>query len=201
MTARDSKAPVQGLGALDERKLPTLVGQRVSLRWMTRKDAGALYEIFSHPEVVRYWSTGPMQRKSDALLLLQDIREEHAAGRLHEWGLTTGEADRIIGTCTLFALDRSNRRAEVGFALAREWWGRGLMRDGLATLLDFAFETLGLRRIEADVDPRNRLSAELLERLGFKREGTMRERWNVGGEVQDAAIYGLLAREYSPGVR
>jgi [ribosomal protein S5]-alanine N-acetyltransferase len=194
MTARVTR----GWAALEGRRLPVLVGRKVTLRWMTRDDAGALYEIFSDPEVVRYWSTEPMQRKADAVGLLKDIREEHAAGRLHEWGLTTHEQDRVIGTCTLFLLDRSNRRAEIGFALGRQWWGRGLMRDGLVTLLDFAFGELGLRRIEADVDPRNRLSAELLERLGFKREGTMRERWNVGGELQDAAIYGLLAREYPP---
>jgi [ribosomal protein S5]-alanine N-acetyltransferase len=191
----------RGLAALDGRKLPVLVGRKVALRWMTGEDADALYRIFSDPEVMRYWSTEPMQRKSDALRLLKDIREEHAAGRLHEWGLTTREEDRVIGTCTLFSLDRSNRRAEIGFALGREWWGKGLMRDGLVTLLDFAFGELGLRRIEADVDPRNRLSAELLERLGFKREGTMRERWNVGGELQDAAMYGLLAREYLPAGR
>jgi [ribosomal protein S5]-alanine N-acetyltransferase len=191
--------PAPALALLDGRRLPTLHGERIALRWMTARDADALYAIFSDPEVMRYWSTLPMTRKAEARALLRDIREEHADGRLHEWGLVLRESDRVIGTCTLFHVDRGNRRAEVGFALGRSWWGRGLMREGLGALLDFAFGELALRRIEADVDPRNRLSAELLERLGFMREGLLRERWNVGGELQDAAFYGLLARDYRRG--
>jgi RimJ/RimL family protein N-acetyltransferase len=53
-----------------------------------------------------------------------------------------------------------------------------------------------MRRIEADVDPRNENSLRILGRLGFKQEGLLRERWNVGGEIQDSAILGLLAREW-----
>ena len=63
-------------------------------------------------------------------------------------------------------------------------------------LLDFAFRDLGLRRLEADVDPRNAASIRSLERLAFRREGYLRERWCVGGEVQDAIFYGLLRREW-----
>jgi RimJ/RimL family protein N-acetyltransferase len=65
-------------------------------------------------------------------------------------------------------------------------------------LLDFAFGQLGLRRIEADTDPDNSASIRLLESLGFRREGLLRERWNVGGELQDTVFLGLLAREYRP---
>jgi RimJ/RimL family protein N-acetyltransferase len=70
------------------------------------------------------------------------------------------------------------------------------MRSALERLLDFAFHELGLRRIEADVDPNNARSIATLERLGFRREGYLRERWFVGGEVQDALFYGLLRREW-----
>jgi RimJ/RimL family protein N-acetyltransferase len=63
-------------------------------------------------------------------------------------------------------------------------------------LLAYAFDELDLRRIEADVDPRNAASIRTLERLGFRREGYLRERWRVNGEVQDALFYGLLRREW-----
>jgi [ribosomal protein S5]-alanine N-acetyltransferase len=193
--------PPQGLEILDRPRLPTLAGERVVLRWMTARDTDALYEIYSDPETTRFWSTTAMTRKGEARQLLREIREEHQAGQLHEWGMTHRGDDHVIGTCTLFLIDHSNRRAEVGFALGRRWWGRGLMCDGLTTLLDFAFNELGLRRIEADVDPRNRNSIKLLEGLGFRAEGLLRERWNVGGELQDCAFYGLLARDYTPGKR
>ena len=71
------------------------------------------------------------------------------------------------------------------------------MSEALATLLDFAFGTLKLRRLEADVDPRNENSLRILGRLGFRREGLLRERWNVNGEIQDSVFLGLLACEWA----
>jgi RimJ/RimL family protein N-acetyltransferase len=70
------------------------------------------------------------------------------------------------------------------------------MHEALLALLDFGFGELDLNRIEADIDPRNSTSARTLERLGFTREGYLRERWIVGDEVSDTALYGLLRREW-----
>jgi len=66
-------------------------------------------------------------------------------------------------------------------------------------VLDFAFGELRLHRLEADVDPRNLPSLRVLDRLGFTREGVLRERWLVAGETQDSLICGLLARDYVAG--
>ena len=111
-------------------------------------------------------------------------------------GIAQVEGDRVVGTCTLFRIDARHRRAEVGFALARATWGRGLASEALATALRFAFETLDLHRIEADADPRNERSLGLLERHGFRREGYLRERYHVSGEVQDSVVLGLLRSEW-----
>ena len=70
------------------------------------------------------------------------------------------------------------------------------MCEALGALLNYAFHTLNLNRLEADIDPRNHASAKILERLGFTREGHMRERWIVNGEVEDTWWYGLLRREW-----
>ena len=70
------------------------------------------------------------------------------------------------------------------------------MGEALTALFGFAFGPMALRRLEADVDPRNENSLRILGRLGFRREGLLRERWNVGGEIQDTAFLGLLAREW-----
>ena len=106
----------------------------------------------------------------------------------------------IIGTCTLANIDRGHRRAELGFALAKAFWGQGLIRVALPAVIQFAFECLGLHRIEADTDPRNVASMRVLERLGFQREGHFRDRYFQFGEAQDAVAYGLLRRDWiSPG--
>ena len=71
------------------------------------------------------------------------------------------------------------------------------MSEATSTLLRFAFEELGLHRVEADVDPRNEASIRLLQRLGFQREGYLRERYFVGEEISDTIFYGLLRREWT----
>ena len=70
------------------------------------------------------------------------------------------------------------------------------MQEALRALIAYGFGTLNLNRIEADVDPRNAASAKTLERQGFLKEGYLRERWIVGDEVSDSALYGLLQRDW-----
>ena len=89
-------------------------------------------------------------------------------------------------------------RAELGFALARPYWGKRYAREALTILLEHAFGTLGLRRIEADVDPRNQGSLHTLDALGFRREGYLRQRGRVAGELQDSVLMGLRASEWPP---
>ena len=128
--------------------------------------------------------------------LISSVHRHFAEHELYQWGVARNRDDRVIGTLTLHRLDWSSRRAELGFALARSCWGQGYMTEGATLALDHAFGALELRRLEADVDPRNETSLRLLERLGFTREGLARERWEVAGEVQDSLLLGLLAREW-----
>jgi RimJ/RimL family protein N-acetyltransferase len=181
---------------IDTPALPTIEAERLRLRRLEDRDVDALYEIFSDPAVMRFWSSLPLDGRPAAAELLAEIHDVFRRKELFQWGVALREDDRVVGTCTLCRLDPGNRRAEVGFALRRDAWGRGLMGEALTALFDFAFGELALRRIEADVDPRNEASIRLLERLGFEREGLARERWQVGGEIQDACYYGLLARDW-----
>jgi RimJ/RimL family protein N-acetyltransferase len=177
-------------------QLPAIEGDRVLLRWLEERDVPRLFDIFSSHEVTRYWSWPAFDDIAKAKKLLDDIHQSFAQRSLFEWGIVRRDVDLVIGTCTLAHLDMSNGRAELGFALHRDQWGSGFAREAVSTLVDFAFGPLGLRRLEADADPRNERSLHLLEKLGFTREGFLRERWHVNGEVQDAVFFGLLAREW-----
>ena len=177
--------------------LPTIHATRVSLREITAADLDALYLIFSDPEVMRYWSTPPLASKAAAHDLLTEIQAGYKH-RFLKWGIAFRSNDALLGTCTLFNLDITHRRAEIGYALGRQYWRMGYAHEALQALLRHAFDELNLHRIEADVDPRNSASIRTLERLGFQREGYLRERWQVGGEIQDALFYGLLRPEWIP---
>ena len=176
--------------------LPTISAQRVLLRSLRDDDRPALFEVFSDPETMRYWSSPPWTKESQASEYLEEIRTGLRTRSFFQWGLARRSDDHVLGTCTLFAYHEPCRRAEVGFILGRRHWGQGLMTEGFQALLRHSFEELGLRRLEADTDPRNTGSIRLLERMGFQREGLMRERWEVGGEIQDSVLFGLLRREW-----
>ena len=175
--------------------LPTLTSKRVELREILPSDVPALYAVFSDPKVMRYWSTPAYQDESEALRLYESIQEGFRSRQLFQWGIAQGQ--NLIGTCTLFHLDLVHGRGEIGYALAQRFWGKGLARDAVTAVIDFAFAHLDLHRIEADVDPRNARSLALLERLGFRREGCLRERYRVNGELQDAVLLGLLRSEWN----
>lgn len=158
-----------------------------------------MLEIFGNAEVMKFWSSPPLADLVAASQLIDEIHEHFHARRLFQWGICSRDSSQVHGTCTLLNVDLTQRRAEIGFALARGEWGQGLASEALEVMIRFAFEALGLQRLEADVDPRNERSLRLLERQGFRREGYLRERWLHSGETQDAVFLGLLRREWTPG--
>lgn len=170
--------------------------RRLLLRPLRKGDADALFAVFGDPEVMRYWSTPAWGDAGPGAAM---VALDQASGPDADWlrlGLVRRADDRLLGTCTLFDHQAHNRRCELGYALAREAWGQGLMHEALSALLDHGFGTWNLNRVEADIDPRNRASARTLERLGFRPEGLLRERWIVGGQASDSALYGLLQRDW-----
>ena len=176
--------------------LPTIPTERLRLRALTPADVPALFGVFGDPAVCRYWSRPALPDFAAAAALHDEIAQSFAARTLFQWGLAERDTDTVVGTCTLAALSPEHRRAELGFALAQAAWGQGYMAEALPALVTYAFESLGLHRVEADVDPRNARSIRALERVGFTREGHQRERYYLQGEWQDAVLYGLLQRDW-----
>ena len=177
-------------------EVPEIVADRVRLRTIDESDLHRLYEIFANPKVMRYWSTPPLTSIDDARALLREIQKGNEEQTMLKWGVALRSTNALIGTVTLFHLELDQGRAEIGYAQAEVYWGQGYIHEALQALLTYAFEEMKLRRVEADVDPRNGPSIKTLERLGFQREGFLRERWHVSGEIQDAFFYGLLEREW-----
>lgn len=170
--------------------------QRLLLRPLLASDAPALYAIFSDPQVTRYTSGGAWQSldKADDMVVryTNGLVSKDAIGL----GIVNLQSDVVIGTCSLFHLDEQCRRAEIGYILSRASWGQAYMAEALAALIQFGFDELNLHRIEADIDPRNTASLSSVERLGFIKEGYLRERWIVDGEISDTVLFGLLRSDW-----
>ena len=136
-----------------------------------------------------------MRERGEAEGLIGEMLEAFSKRDLINWVIVDAD-DRVIGTCTLFHFDPRHRRVEVGYALRSDHWGRGLASEAASLAIDWALRTLDLHRVEADIDPRNDASRRVLERLGFRSEGVLRERFFVGDSATDSELFGVLASEW-----
>lgn len=174
---------------------PQLRGPRIRLRGPRADDADAVFALFSDPAVMRYWSRPPMTQLDEAVASIAEMQQAFAERDKINW-VIADKSDLVIGTCTLFCFEARHHRAEAGYALRSDLWGQGLAREAVSAMLDWAFRTLSLHRVEADIDPRNDGSRRILERLGFASEGVLRERYFIGEQVSDTEIFGLLASDW-----
>ncbi|MCO6510897.1 MAG: GNAT family N-acetyltransferase [Aridibacter famidurans] len=177
-------------------ELPRLDGERIVLRQLRDSDAEDLFAIFGDDEVIRYWSSPAHESLDDSRDLILDTLRQFKARTMFEWCAALRDSDRMIGTCTLLNVDIAHRRAEIGYALNRGFWGRGYATEIVELVIAFAFGPLNLHRLEADVHPDNAGSFRLLEKQGFKREGYLRERWHHLGRIEDGVYLGLLRPEW-----
>ncbi len=175
--------------------LPTLEAARLRLRPYLDSDTTALFALYGDPEVTRYWSHPAWTDPAQAHLYLS-LRKDEPTTAVHAWAIADKESNELIGALTFFSISGPHARAEVGYSLLKKMQGKGLGTEALQTALKYGFEILNLYRIEADVDPRNAGSIKLLEKLNFKREGFLRQRWRVNGEVCDSVLLGLLKEDY-----
>jgi RimJ/RimL family protein N-acetyltransferase len=170
--------------------------ERVRVRLLAESDLPALYEVNSDEAVTRLLPYATWTSAADADAWFKRMETIQATGLALQFVIAEKASDRAIGTSLLFRLEEGSARAELGYVLGRAWWGRGLMHDALHALLDRAFGAMALRRVEAEVDVRNAASAQLLRRLGFAREGLLRQRWVAKGEARDVEMFGLLRDEW-----
>jgi len=170
-------------------RIPTLRTTRLILRRRVADDATALFPTMSNAEAMHWWSRAPFTSEAE----LRDYFAAEGSG-WRGWAITRVGQDRAIG----FVAAGGERHAgvsEIGYLLARDAWGRGIAREAVGAIIDQLFAE-GDRRVFADTDPDNTASNVLLHRLGFRREGLLREEWHTHIGVRDSVIWGLLKREW-----
>lgn len=178
--------------------LPELTTARVRLRAPTLEDAPALFALYGNPEIMRYVGHPPAVDVDEIRgKLTRDLAAIHR-GEAARWVLTLHGEQHASGYVGLFHWSQNDRRAELGYVLARNLWGKALMKEVLPEVVRFGFKRMGLHRIDALVDTENLASIRVLERLGFQREGVMRESTYTNGRFSDTAVFGLLEHEASP---
>ena len=169
--------------------------ERLLLRLVAASDLPALLEVNASEEVTALLPFARWESAADGESWLRRMEGIQATGLALQFVVASKASGLAIGTCLLFRFDEGSARAELGYALGRAHWGQGLMHEALAALIGCTFGAMGLRRLEAEVDTRNRSSSRLLQRLGFTQEGVLRQRWVAKGETRDVEMHGLLRSE------
>lgn len=169
---------------------------RLMLRPFRHADAADLFAMYSDPQVFRYIPIGDWKHVDEAHQRIARDANSMAAGESIRLAVERREDSRVLGEVLLFKIDRDNKRAEIGYALARSAWGCGYVSEALPPLIDYGFRGMALNRLEAVIDPLNGASAKVVKKFGFRHEGTMREQFIVRGEPADGSVWGLLRREW-----
>jgi len=169
---------------------------RLTIRPIKETDLADLLEVNGDPAVTRFLPYDTWQSVEDGKTWLVRMTALAQAGTGQQFVLEINQSRTVVGTVLLFRYDESSQRAELGYVLGRKYWQQGLMREALERFVTYCFASLGLRRLEAEVNPVNEASNTLLVRLGFRKEGTLRERWTTKDAAYDTHIYGILSREW-----
>jgi len=160
-------------------------------------DAKSLFAILADEEVTRFYDDEAFTEISQAREQLESWASGFDVRRCVRWGITLREDGNVIGTCGYYGFHGWHTRASIGYELARSHWRQGIMTEALGAVIEFGFREVGLNRIQAVVMPENEGSDKLLEKLGFRREGVLREyeNWGEKGYV-DVSMFSLLRYEY-----
>lgn len=170
---------------------------RLLLRGVREADLGDLLSVNSNDEVTRHLPYASWRSLDDAWAWYRRIADLQTKNSCAQFAIVQRDSEQVIGSCLLHRYDPGSARAEIGYVLGRPHWGRGLMVEALRAVIAAAFAQADLRRLEAEIDPRNLGSLAVIEKLGFTREGLLRERWVSHGLPHDVAVFGLLRKEWS----
>lgn len=176
--------------------MPTLQTQRLLLRPMRVSDTDDMYEYAKDPEVTRYLLWRPHTCREYTRSYLEYLAGRYRLGAHYEWAMIHRESGRMIGTCGFAGIDCPNSCAELGYVLNPDFRGQGLVVEAARCVMDFAFNTLGLHRIEARYMIENLASRRVMDKLGMRFEGVARSSLLVKGLYRDIGKCAILKEEF-----
>ena len=175
--------------------LPVLQGMGLTLRELRADDAKTLLSLLTSEEVTRFISPPPTTLDGFERFISWTIREREA-GRYLCFAIVPEGYDTAVGLFQVRQLDPTFGTAEWGFAIGSEFWGSGLFTEGSALVVDFAFETIGVHRLEARAAVANGRGNSALRKVGAVQEGVLRKSFLRGGKHHDQALWSILREDW-----
>lgn len=176
--------------------VPELTTARLRLRPLRLDDAPAVQQIFSDAEATRHVSFAPMEDLAPAVAAVEGVLQGYDRREAMRWAITLPDDDTAIGTVGFLNISFPHRRAEIGYDLARPFWGQGLVPEAAAAVITLGFGSLALHRIEADILPANQASARVLDKLGFRPEAHLADYLVIKDLPRTVHRFRILAPEW-----
>jgi ribosomal-protein-alanine N-acetyltransferase len=165
--------------------------ERLTLTAVTAADAVLVQPIMADPEVMAHWDVAEIGDPDVIDQVLAGQIEAMAAEKAFHWAMRLTADGTFLGLCEVSDVDRRHHRAEVGFILGKDCWGKGYAYEAMQAVMNYA-ATQGLQRLWARTQVGNDASEKLLTKLGFEQEGYMRGHVDREGERRDVRLWGLL---------
>jgi ribosomal-protein-alanine N-acetyltransferase len=178
------------------RGLPTLNGQQVVMRELRASDAPSLCALLTTEEVSRFISPPPTTVDGFERFIAWTLRQRRA-GTYVCFAVTLDSTDTAIGIFQLRELEPGFGTAEWGFAIGSAYWGSGVFQEGAELMVDFAFEVVGVHRLEARAAVKNGRGNGALRKIGAVQEGLLRKSFQKDGEYLDQALWTILREDWS----
>ena len=178
-------------------RFPILETERLILREVTTEDAGDIFKYLSDKDVVKPMGLAPFQTEKDVLDEISWYKSIHDDGTGIRWGITLRNSGKVIGSCGFLNMQSKHFRAEIGYELCQDYWGKGIASEALEAVVNYGFHHFQLERIEALIEPVNLPSQKLVEKKGFKREGLLRHYEFTCGKFDDLYMYSIIKGDFN----
>lgn len=175
-------------------RFPELITERTRLRRFESTDITNVFEGLSHPEVIKYYGVhfDTLEATQEQMDWFDNL-EKSETGLW--WAICDKKTGSFLGAGGLCQMDKTHKKAEIGFWLLPEYWGKGLMTEVMPTIINYSFEELKLHRIEGFVESKNRNCKKAMAKLNFTYEGTMIDCEMKNGEYISVNIYSKINRK------
>lgn len=174
---------------------PELETKRLILRKIVEDDAGEILECFSDEEVLRYYGQEALESINQVKGIIKNFSKGYEEKRLIKWGIQLKGKEKLIGTIGFQEWSPGHKKANVSYALFPEYWNKGYATEAVHEAISYGFHELQYNRIGAIVFTQNSGSIALLSKVGFKKEGTLREYLYQNNIPFDTYVYSLLREE------
>lgn len=177
--------------------MPELATKRLLLREFVMTDFADVFAYESDPEVVQYVSYGPYSEEECRKDLSWHIaHQQDPQRRFYYMAMGLASENRVIGFCGLKFREGYRLEAELSYAMNRHYWGQGYMSEAVEAIVNYAFTSLRVHRVFGGCCPENIGSARVMQKIGMKQEGHLRENAHFKGRWWDTLIFGVLEHEW-----